>query len=161
MGRSRQAAEGTGGEAVAHGRDRLRRRAFAPALLAAGLLAGCSAAPTPTGVETPRPAPHAVAARPALAPAALRLPNLDQLDGLRPSELVALFGQPDFRRVEPPAELWQYRSALCVLDLFLYREAGGIHVIHSEMRNRSGHPGSAPCAGVPGRFDRQHRQSQL
>lgn len=97
-----------------------------------------------------------------VAPAALRVPDLDKLAGLRPGELVALFGEPDLRRAEPPAELWQYRGADCVLDIFLYREVGGVHVIHSEMRRRDGRHGDpAPCAGAAGRFDRQHRQSRL
>jgi hypothetical protein len=64
--------------------------------------------------------------------------RLGELQGLRPVDIVRQFGQPDFRRAEPPAELWQYRTAGCVLDIFLYAEPDGFHVLHAEARGRAG-----------------------
>lgn len=55
------------------------------------------------------------------------------LDGARVSQLL---GPPDFRRQDKPAEIWQYRSADCVLDLFLYgKPGGGARVSHVEIRD--------------------------
>jgi hypothetical protein len=94
-----------------------------------------------------------------LQPAALHRPIVPALAGLSAAEVVGLFGEPDFRRVEPPAELWQYRGADCVLDLFLYSDPSGVRVVHSEMRERtlvqSGH-----CRGGDG-FARLSRESRL
>jgi hypothetical protein len=94
-----------------------------------------------------------------LQPAALHRPIVPALAGLSAAEVVGLFGEPDFRRVEPPAELWQYRGADCVLDLFLYSDPSGVRVQHSEMRERtliqSGH-----CRGGDG-FARLSRESRL
>ncbi len=39
------------------------------------------------------------------------------LDGRR---LEALLGVPGFKRDDPPAQVWQYRGAGCILDVFLY-----------------------------------------
>jgi len=137
------AAEGTNGEEVAEGRGLLRRFFLAAAGLAA--LGACSpAAPEAPQLATALPA---AAPLPATAPAApARVPA--SLTGLSAGEVVALFGEPDFRRTEPPAELWQYRSADCVLDVFLYSGAGGQHVVYSDARERSlVRAGTGRCAG--------------
>src|SRR5471032_694712 len=42
-----------------------------------------------------------------------------ELIGLERSEVEARLGTPALRRRDAPAEIWQYRSPLCVLDLFL------------------------------------------
>jgi hypothetical protein len=55
---------------------------------------------------------------------------------LAPADIVALLGQPDFRRSDPPAEIWQYRRADCILDIFLYADAGAYRVLYSETRQR-------------------------
>ena len=81
----------------------------------------------------PLPAVHAM---PAPAPAAARLPAVGELRGLKAAEIVSLLGEPAFRRVEPPAELWQYRTRDCVLDLFFYPQAGGYRVSAAETRGR-------------------------
>jgi hypothetical protein len=104
-----------------------------------------SPAPThATIVAPPVPAPSAP------VPAAVRVPELSQFAGLRPQDIVALIGEPDFRRAEPPAELWQYRTGDCVLDLFLYAEGSeGLRVTHSAARPRSAAPTDAGrCAGI-------------
>jgi hypothetical protein len=75
-----------------------------------------------------------------------RLPA--SLDGLDSQAVVALLGPPDLRRAEPPAELWQYRLAGCVLDIYLYRDTGAFHVVHAETRDRN--PATAgTCDGTP------------
>jgi hypothetical protein len=82
-----------------------------------------------------------------LQPAAWHRPIVPALAGLSAAEVVGLFGEPDFRRAEPPAELWQYR------------DPSGVRVQHSEMRERtliqSGH-----CRGGDG-FARLSRESRL
>ena len=92
-----------------------------------------AAAPVPAAPIQP-----AAATTPAIRPvvAVARPPALAKLRDLSPTELVALIGEPDFRRVEPPAELWQYRSADCVLDLFLYGDGKNYRVIHADARDR-------------------------
>jgi len=59
------------------------------------------------------------------------------LTGMDPVQVVALYGQPDFRRADPPAEIWQYRSADCVLELYFYSGAGGEHLAYAQSRPRS------------------------
>lgn len=119
-------------------------------LLFAGVLGACGTPSQPTAVAAAGP----------LQPATLRLPALPRLTGLSPTELVALFGEPDFRRTEPPAELWQYRSAECVLDIFLYRGTAGAHVLHSEMRGRGLiEAGAGTCRGNA--FANRIRESRL
>ncbi len=45
-----------------------------------------------------------------------------QLMGLAPDAIGRLLGQPSLLRSEPPAQVWQYAIADCVLDIFLYAE---------------------------------------
>jgi hypothetical protein len=47
------------------------------------------------------------------------------LVGLAPSQVTDMLGPADFRRNDGPAQILQYRSSTCVLDLFLYRAGGG------------------------------------
>ncbi len=62
---------------------------------------------------------------------------LGDLAGLAPSQVAALYGQPDFRRNDPPAEVWQYRSADCVLDLYFYSGNDGEQLVFAQSRPRS------------------------
>lgn len=78
----------------------------------------------------------------------------------QPVEAVkAAFGDASLRRREPPAEVWQYRTGACVLDVVLYPDGpeGGLQVAHVDLR-----PVDAPAvdgktcaahvlAGTPGR----------
>ncbi len=60
--------------------------------------------------------------------------NPDQLLGLSGDAVSEKLGKPALIRREGDAEIWQYRSPLCVLDLFLY---GGVkQVEHVDLRNR-------------------------
>jgi len=61
--------------------------------------------------------------------------NPDQLMGLDPVKLEQRLGAPELRRREPPAEVWQYRSASCILDLFLYATSGIKEVVYLEARD--------------------------
>lgn len=51
-----------------------------------------------------------------------------------------LLGKPAMVRHEPPAEVWQYRSGNCVLDVYVYAT-----VTHAEIRERNS--ASANLAG--------------
>jgi hypothetical protein len=105
-------------------------------------LAACSAAPPMPAASDGLVATSASAvlapALPASRTSSDAASRLGTLQGLRPVDIVRQFGQPDFRRTEPPAELWQYRTADCVLDIFLYAEPDGFHVLHAEVRGRGG-----------------------
>ncbi|CCG41665.1 hypothetical protein [Magnetospirillum molischianum] len=64
---------------------------------------------------------------------------LDELKGLTSADVERRFGPPSFRRADAPAEMWQYRTRTCSLDLFLYREQNkGITVSHAAVRGPSG-----------------------
>ena len=60
-----------------------------------------------------------------------------QLIGIDPARLDSLLGRPDLVRREPPAEIWQYRGAACIFDVFLYEEAGTQRVTYIEARNQA------------------------
>ena len=74
------------------------------------------------------------------------LPNADQAMVLSPqlarlnnrsiAEVQAIVGNPDFRRVEPPGELWQFRSQECVVDVFFYGAGDNRRVVRVEGRSR-------------------------
>jgi hypothetical protein len=55
---------------------------------------------------------------------------------LKPIDLSALLGVPVMIRQEQAARIWQYHSASCVVDLFLYPEgeAASHEVVHIEAR---------------------------
>jgi hypothetical protein len=76
----------------------------------------------------------------AMAPAATRAPLKDvrELIGLERHEIQARLGDPALRRRDAPAEIWQYRSPLCVLDVFLYRDGPAMRVTNAELRPRDG-----------------------
>ncbi|HKT18103.1 MAG TPA: hypothetical protein VJR47_08680 [Stellaceae bacterium] len=94
------------------------------------LLGACAGPAVAPSAPTTQAAP--LAATPASVVATRRLPNLQQLKGLKPSEILAMLGQPELRRDESPGELWQYRASDCVLNLFFYREAGGYRLLSAE-----------------------------
>jgi hypothetical protein len=62
----------------------------------------------------------------------------DALLGLSADQLTSLLGPADFTRGDGPAEIRQFRSSECVLDVFLYREPsqGGYVVEHVQTRER-------------------------
>lgn len=56
------------------------------------------------------------------------------------SDLAMVFSRPSLKRIEGNTQIWQYRSGVCVLDLFI--DNG--HVVYYEMRR----PGKAVLRGT-------------
>lgn len=83
-----------------------------------------------------------------------------RLTGLGPTELLSLLGEPNLRRSDPPAELWQYRDAGCVLELYLYRQGDAYRVVRAEARGRS-LQGDGGCTALPRAVPAGLRQSRL
>lgn len=85
----------------------MRTRIFV-ALLPVLALAACAA---PAGRASPSLGPGPVT------------PN--SLIGVAPSAISARLGEPDFRRTEPEAEIWQYGGGDCSLFVYFYKVDGG------------------------------------
>ena len=113
--------------------------------------AGVPAAPAEQKREAEAPTPET----PALSPKSLpdlamspdvrgrdivpgpdRVPAPRTLLGLEHHQVMALLGEPSFKRRDDPAQIWQYRDSTCILDVFLYRPVGGgaYRVTHVEVR---------------------------
>lgn len=58
-----------------------------------------------------------------------------RLKGLSPLQVKSVLGKPIFTRRDAPAEIWQYRSRACTLDLFLYDEGASQTVAHYAVRS--------------------------
>ncbi len=130
------------------------------ALATAGALGGCGGASTRAVGENPAPKTSLVtanlsnadvyggqaatapirqdrqaAASAAAAPAGSDSPR--RLVGIDRPALQTLLGAPALQRVEGKAELWQYRAANCVLDVFFYAGTDGQpRVTHTDLRGR-------------------------
>ena len=95
-------------------------------------------APADTGDAAAESAPPEIAALP---PEPLPPPepvvddNPDRLFGLDRTALGAELGEPALIRREAPAEIWQYRGATCVFDVFFYDAAGTHRVEYLEARD--------------------------
>lgn len=59
------------------------------------------------------------------------------LIGLSASTTRDLLGQPRVVRQEPPAEVWQYTTDTCVLDVYLYPAHKGPTVQYAEAREQT------------------------
>ena len=120
---------------------RINRMGASLALAAAVGLGGCASdSPTPPTTETissPAPAPEPAPATVETARAPEQpVPDLNTLRGQNDADITLLLGPPQFQRSDSPAELWQYRSNGCILDLFLYPSStGGLSVDHLETRS--------------------------
>ena len=68
---------------------------------------------------------------------AARVVDPQSLIGLSPGQVADTLGEPELRRPEPPAEVWQYRTETCVVDLYLYDEDGRLRVTTYQVRPRS------------------------
>jgi hypothetical protein len=99
------------------------------------LVPATPAAPAASAPEAVPP-PQASAIPGAQAAAIPTVPQLARFHDMRAADVEALVGDPDFRRVEPPAELWQYRTAECVVDLFFYGQGEDRRVVHEDARGR-------------------------
>lgn len=103
-------------------------------------LAVASCAPPPPG--RPAAPSAAVPAAPGAPPGdpgkpASKSVDLPPLIGLVSREVESLFGQPRFVRRDGPAQIWQYGTDACTVNLFFYREGPMLRVRHVEFRNRS------------------------
>jgi hypothetical protein len=58
-----------------------------------------------------------------------------KLQNLSAPQVVAMLGEPGFRREENPAQVWRYTSKTCVLELFLYRLDKDLQVRYVETRD--------------------------
>jgi hypothetical protein len=65
--------------------------------------------------------------------------------GLADSALARLMGAPEFKRIDNPAALWQYRGTNCILDVFLYADGPVYRVTHLEFRQAGA--GNGPMDG--------------
>jgi hypothetical protein len=68
------------------------------------------------------------------------------LIGLQGKAVVELLGRPGFIHRDPPAEIWRYRGANCLLDLFLYRRGTAMKVTHAEARGKQVEGAASPTA---------------
>ena len=96
-----------------------------------------AADPVLGGAPDPAPPPLAEPlAKPLAAPKPIiEVPAQSSLMGASPNELTALFGTPSFVRDDPPAQLWQYKSTDCILDLYLYENNRSVYRLdHMEVR---------------------------
>jgi hypothetical protein len=99
--------------------------------------------------EAPAPKPTALAATPAvahdIAPASLHLSgDPKELVGLDHAVVRRALGEPLHVRNEMPAQVWQYATGDCVVDLYLYDQAGTWTVTYVEARSHTAE--SAPTA---------------
>jgi hypothetical protein len=72
----------------------------------------------------------------------------EDLSGLTATETRSLFGPPVLVRHEPPAEIWQYRSDSCVLDIYLYTDTTPTKIRHAEIRPRTQPVTDADCLHI-------------
>lgn len=97
------------------------------AALLAGLLSGCQS-PDPATSDKVAAVPQPGRGAP------------PKVLGLKPHDVQELLGMPKLVRRDDPAEVWQYRSDACVLDVFIYPVATGAQVRYLEARTVAAEP---------------------
>jgi len=111
-------------------------------VLAMAALAGCQS--VPQAAAPTAPARAAIAAEPAAAApivlSATRAAPAPVIVGLNRRAIRKLLGEPRLIRRDDPAEVWQYRTAACVLDLVLYKEKNEPRVAYAEARTPAADP---------------------
>jgi hypothetical protein len=75
----------------------------------------------------------------------LKAESAGELRGRPAKSLVSVIGRPDFVRRDGSAQIWQYRNARCILDLFVYGGETAEQVKHAELRGSA--VGKAPARG--------------
>lgn|GEM_PF-748234 len=61
-----------------------------------------------------------------------------QLMGMAPSGVAAMLGEPELRRREGPAEVWQYRSSRCAFNIYMDEDDTlGQRVVYYGARSRT------------------------
>lgn len=127
----------------------MRRAAGLGLALFLGACAGERTSPPVAVVSLPRAesAPGAQASPAPQIAAAPPIAGARGLVGLSRDALGARLGQAGFVRRDGPAEVWRYRGATCLLDVFVYRETDGAQrVTHVDARTLEGRPAPAdPC----------------
>ena len=94
--------------------------------------------PEPAAKSLPAPkmatTPVVVVAKAAPVQPEIPVPEPTSLMGMLPTDITNLLGEPSLKRSDAPAQLWQYRTASCALNLFLYPTAGpsSLSVSHYE-----------------------------
>jgi len=58
-----------------------------------------------------------------------------KLQNMNAGQVVAMLGEPGFKREENPAQVWRYNGKSCVLELFLYRLDTDFQVRYIETRD--------------------------
>lgn len=97
------------------------------------LLSACGTSAPPGGGAAPQTVHPGGSPRPGASGDV----SADRFNGQTGKEILAALGEPDYRRHEAPAEVWQYYGRGCVLDLFLYNGSGGQRVSYVELRSRN------------------------
>jgi len=108
-----------------------------------------STGPDSFSAAAPAPKPTPLAATPAvahdIAPASLHLSgDPKELVGLDHVVVRRALGEPLHIRNEMPAQVWQYATGDCVVDLYLYDQDGAWTVTYVEARSHTAE--SAPTA---------------
>ena len=102
---------------------------------------GAAIVPPTAGTQAPEPAQATGSAQAgAQTGATAALPPVvdddpSRLMGLDPRGVAKVLGDPKLIRREQPAEIWQYRGASCVFDVFFYEDAGLKRVTYLEARD--------------------------
>lgn len=145
------------------------RRALLPALailpaLGLGACATDSAQPVAehgaaaVSALTPTPTLSSVPYVPT-APAGPEQQRIDpsELVGLKAGVIQAKFGAPTLLRRDGPAQIWQYRSSGCIVDVFFYRTpAQDDEVTYVDLRGPKAEAGQGPvCLGSLGEPPKQ------
>ena len=111
-------------------------RAAASGPTARGAASADPAAGDPAAGDSAPSRQTASTAKPASAAAPEIDSDPDQLLGLAPAGIARLLGKPGLIRRDGPAEVWQYRAASCILDVFLFGSNGDLKVTYFELRGR-------------------------
>ena len=64
----------------------------------------------------------------------------EHLMGLPTYNVKKILGEPEFKRTDSPAKVWQYRKEICLLDIFFYRNISNskkLEVKHIDVRGRN------------------------
>ena len=96
-------------------------------VLLAGLLSGCQSPDSASGDKVAGAPKASMGVQPKVL-------------GLKPHDVQELLGMPKLVRRDDPAEVWQYRSDACVLDVFIYPVATGAQVRYLEARTVAAEP---------------------
>lgn len=102
--------------------------------------AAAPAKPAPAAAQSPAPAAPQQQTAPQIA-AVAPIAGVRGLMGVTRDALGARLGPAGFVRRDGPAEVLRFRGSVCLLDVFVYREADNIQrVAHVDARTLQGRP---------------------